>query len=500
MSEEIEATSSKVNIKEYGDLRRALELATEEAGNTGGQVYPVIMFHQGDRISFSGALSMKRVESFLDLQKAAHKGDSMDKLRGAINRPHIPEHIAAIADYIKENPRDYIIPGLTINVQAEINVYTLETSSKTKAAYMVIPDTAPAAPTDGQHRALGIIKAIRELDPETRARFSQDSVAFMLTCESDIDKAHQDFADCSKTKQLPPAMLTVYDLRNRANGLVIKLVEVCPVFRDKVDSTSKTIGANSSCLFTANQVRQMVKALLTGDFAMADGAFADEAKRLLPTAELYDAELEKIETFVNYLTEHLDVWKEVSQVAAGIQHAKLKQIRNRGYVCLTATGLNIIGRIGHELVLNHAQDWKEYAEKLAKLDWLKTNPLWEDIVQPKKNKEGNVVSEEVEVNGEKKTRPVMQLMTNRAPLNRAIFKVSKAIGLVSQAAAAPPEATSDATDLVEKARLQAERADPKLRDRRKAIQGLMSAFGLSAADAEAMLNKKEQTEELTAQV
>jgi len=66
---------------------------------------------------------------------------------------------------------------------------------------------------------------------------------------------------------------------------------------------------------------------------MADGAFADVAKELLPTTELYEETLQKFETFVNYLTEHLDVWKEVSQVPAGIQHARLKQIRNRGYVC-----------------------------------------------------------------------------------------------------------------------------------------------------------------------
>jgi hypothetical protein len=142
---------------------------------------------------------------------------------------------------------------------------------------------------------------------------------------------------------------------------------------------------------------------------------------------------------VNYLTEHLEVWKEVSQVPAGIQHARLKQIRNRGYVCLTATGLNIIGRIGHELLVNHVQDWQGYAEKLAKLDWLKMNPLWADIVQPKKDKEGIVVMEEVDVNGRKEERPVMQLITNRAPLNRAIFRVSQAIGLVSQTAVAPPE-------------------------------------------------------------
>lgn len=296
----------------------------------------------------------------------------MDMIRAATNRPLIPEHCTAISNYIQENPKDYIIPGLTINVQATINVYTAQGSSTVKAAYMVVPDTAPASPTDGQHRAHGIAKALDQMDPETRQQFAQDAVAFMLTCESSIKKAHQDFADCSKTKQLPPAMLTVYDLRNRANGLVIKLADVCPVFKDKVDSTSKTIGKNSAAIFTTNQVRQMVKALLTGDFALADPAFADVAKTMLPTTELYQQTLDQYEEFINYLTEHLDVWKEVSEVPPGLQHAKLKQIRSRGYVCLTASGLNIIGRIGHELIVYHSSDWKEYAKRLGKLDWLKS--------------------------------------------------------------------------------------------------------------------------------
>jgi DGQHR domain-containing protein len=441
--------TSKVHITECETFPQALSTATEEAGNTGGHAYPVVMFRQGKRISFSGALPMKRVESFLDLQRSARKGDSMDKLRAATNRPHIPEHTAAIANYIKENPEDYIIPGLTINVQAPINVYTAKGSSTIKAAYMVVPDTAPASPTDGQHRAHGILKALEEMDPEKRASFAQDGVAFMLTCESNIEKAHQDFADCSKTKQLPPAMLTVYDLRNRANGLVIKLVDVCPVFTDKVDSTAKSIGNNSAALFTTNQVRQMVKALLTGDFAMADGTFAESAKQLLPTAELYQETLGKFEEFINYLTEHLDVWKEASQVPPGIQHAKLRQMRSRGYVCLTATGLNIIGRIGHELLASGASDWRQYALKLAQLDWQKSNPLWADVVQPKKDKLGNVVMEDVQVNGHTEKRPVMQLVTNRAPLNRAIYKASQAIGLTPPPPPEAPEADTPGEEMAE---------------------------------------------------
>jgi hypothetical protein len=160
----------------------------------------------------------------------------------------------------------------------------------------------------------------------------------------------------------------------------------------------------------------------------------------LPTTEAYQEALEKFEEFVKFLTEHVPVWAEAAEVPPGIQHAKLKQIRARGYVCLTATGLNIIGRVGHELLSSGAADWKDYALKLAQLDWLKTNPLWADVVQPKKDKMGSVVYEEIQVNGHIEKRPIMQLVTNRAPLNRAIYKVFQVIGL---AAAPPAEAAEE---------------------------------------------------------
>jgi hypothetical protein len=67
--------------------------------------------------------------------------------------------------------------------------------------------------------------------------------------------------------------------------------------------------------------------------------------------------------------------------------------------------------------------------RLGKLDWLKSSPLWADIVQAKKDREGNVVTEEFTAEGHSERRPVMQLVTNRAPLNRAILKASAAIGL-----------------------------------------------------------------------
>jgi hypothetical protein len=56
--------------------------------------------------------------------------------------------------------------------------------------------------------------------------------------------------------------------------------------------------------------------------------------------------------------------------------------REEGWVCLTATGLNLIGRVGHELFMNHGTGWREYADKLADLDWRKTADIWQgNIIQ-----------------------------------------------------------------------------------------------------------------------
>ena len=62
--------------------------------------------------------------------------------------------------------------------------------------------------------------------------------------------------------------------------------------------------------------------------------------------------------------------------------AQIRNLRQGGYVCLTAVGLVIIARIGHELFKVNATDWRSYADRLAALDWRNSGALWQ----------GNVVS------------------------------------------------------------------------------------------------------------
>ena len=91
--------------------------------------------------------------------------------------------------------------------------------------------------------------------------------------------------------------------------------------------------------------------------------------------------------------------------------------------CFSATGLNIIGRIGYDLFNSDppVEDWKPFAEKLATLKdskgdsgWNKSNDLWRDIYALGKDKKGE---------------DKWNVATQRGPMTRAVARVCEAIGL-----------------------------------------------------------------------
>jgi hypothetical protein len=250
---------------------------------------------------------------------------------------------------------------------------------------------------------------------EEAAQFDEDAVAAMITLESDIVHVHQDFADCSKTKPLPKSQLAAYDRRNPANGLVLDLIERCPLFADKIDSTSKTLRKISTNLFLTNQVRQLVKELLVGDYAMADDIFESRAKELLGSSETphYKDQLSKLVEFVKIVTEAIPVLRDIAPLPAGSPRNIIRERRAEGWICLTATGMVIIGRVGYELFRDMRPDWREIAARLGKLDWSRDGDLWRN----------NIVR-------------AGKMTTQRAPVRLAVENVRREIGL-------PPNAKLD---------------------------------------------------------
>jgi hypothetical protein len=202
----------------------------------------------------------------------------------------------------------------------------------------------------------------------------------------------------------------VYDRRNPANGLVLDIIERCPIFTGKIDSTSNTLSINSTKLFLTNQVRQMVKELLVGQYAMADDVFEEKAKQLLVSSEdqhYLDAR-DKFVEYIKRVTSVLPVWKQIAELPEGLQRNRITDFRAEGWVCLSATGLVVLGRIGHEMFKNGVEKWEVYTDRLATIDWRRTGPVWQ----------GNIIQ-----NG--------KVMTQQTPVRTAFVKVRDIVGLSS---------------------------------------------------------------------
>src|ERR1700733_8924653 len=232
------------------NLDEAMREAGTEVASTGGNCFPVTVFKQGRRRCLSGAFPMFFVKERLRARSPKkHEGLTMAEAMSYTNRPEDPAHSKSIAAYLKENlGKDYILPPLTVNVQQPLNLYVPDVKADLKGGFLVIPPTAKLAITDGQHRRSGVEIAFDTMTEQQQNEFYKDGVAIMITCENVVEKIHQDFADCSKTKALPPSLVAVYDQRNPANKLVIQMEQRCPLFKGRVDPKSKSLSSKSSYL------------------------------------------------------------------------------------------------------------------------------------------------------------------------------------------------------------------------------------------------------------
>ncbi len=399
-------STSQVQIRDFDNYDEAGQAASRESVNSSSMQFPVVVFEQGSRLNMSGAFPIKFIRTQLASRSAQKKGSVADAVE-SLNRPAMKDHIEAISKYLVSNVAGrYILPPLTLNVKEPLMLFTVKGSSRIRLGYLVVPFTATLSITDGQHRYLATQDAFEKLDEALRMQFDGDGIAVMITCESDTPQVHQDFADCSKTKPIPPSLLAVYDRRNPANSMVLDLIEACSFFKNKIDSTSKNLSKKSPALFLTNQVRQLVKTLLVGAWAMGDDDFSSYAQTLLLTREAYEDALTKYVEYVNFLTNRIPVWKEISELKPGIQSSRIAQLREEGWVCLTATGLVVIGTIGYDLFSNSIPDWHSYAERLAGIDWRRSADIWR----------GNIVLD----NG--------SMALGQSAVKAAIQKVCSAIG------------------------------------------------------------------------
>jgi len=369
-------------INDNHSLDDAAVRAAKENSVSGGTVIPIIRFRQGNREFLQGVLPVNFVTRHFD-SKPASKGASIAEAEKATNRPLLEDHVKAISKYLVENAGNtYILPPLSVNIHSIrwLRFYTTNSDEVITFGYLYLSPSTTYTITDGQHRLAALVEAMAQLPQEIKDQFGENGIPVMISLESDVRQAHQDFADCSRVRPLPPALLATYDRRNPGNRLFLDLIDRCPIFRDKIESTSKSIAKTSTNLFTANQVKGYVKAWLLRSWSGSVEQYEEDIQRLISTQQLQDQRLAELVAFTTALTEEIPVWREIAAITQE-KRTKILDIRSGQYVCLEGEGLVILGYIGNELLSYVPDNWREYVRRLGSINWQESDLMWTSSIR-----------------------------------------------------------------------------------------------------------------------
>ena len=398
--------TTPLNVKEFELLDLAINAANAEATSTSGRCVPMTIFRQGRRYMMSGAFPFGFIRDICTNSPAKRGATISALVDTALNRPLIAGHSPTIAKYIRELLHgDFILGALTLNISRPINFYTLRTDSEQKMGYLVIPYGTKIDTTDGGHRSEAIRLCFQAMSAQELEEFNRQSIAVVIVADNEVKQIHQDFADASKGRALPAALLTVFDQRNPANTVVTSLEQSCPVFTGLIDATSKSISKSSKNLFTANHLRQFVKVMITGSWQLGTADFDEKAKQMFKDAHDLNSRIDEILLYLNSLTQAIPEWKQIAELPDRMSPeflAKHEGFRAQKRVSLCGSGLIILARIGYELFYKHANDitsrgetWQIYVGRLTNIDWSCEAEFWKgNVCQPDAKGQMKVVQQQ----------------------------------------------------------------------------------------------------------
>lgn len=269
-----------------------------------------------------------------------------------LNRQRVP----AIARYIVEHPKDYVLSALCASVDGPLEFTSLgSTGGLRVVGRLRISMAATLLINDGQHRRAAIEVALRE-----RPALADESIAIVVFADKGLVRAQQMFADLNLHAIRPSRSIGVlYNHRDPFAMLVRDVTRAIPLFRDFVDLERTSISNRALKLFTLSSLYQATRELL--------GA----ASEAVPSQD----SLERAIAYWSAVVDQMPDWQAVAnrQVAP----AELR----RDYLHSHGVALQALGAVGSQLFALYPKDWASRLERLSKVDWSRHNTkLWEGSV------------------------------------------------------------------------------------------------------------------------
>ena len=266
-----------------------------------------------------------------------------------LNRSRIPE----IAEYIVENPRDYIFSSITASVDGKVQFEPHGDEGHAKnVGRLLIPMTSRFLINDGQHRRAAVEEALKK-----RPELGDETISVVFFVDAGLKRSQQMFADLNRHAIRPTKSIGIlYDHRDPLSQLARTVANEVTVFRGLTELEKTTISNRSNKLHTLSSIYQATQALLA------------KKKR----CEITPQE-EKLA---------LQFWQTVGSSVRDWGLAAEKKVScaelRRDYIHAHGIALQAIGIAGSTLLAQETRGWKAKLNELKKLDWARSNTkLWE---------------------------------------------------------------------------------------------------------------------------
>jgi len=379
LSEKERATRHGPLITKVATFDEARARAVERVMGGNAVMLPCMVYRQGNRTMVSFVLTLALMERHLTFDSTPKGGD----VRQHLNRTLMPDHVATIKEYLAQNHNRYILPGVTLNSAANVELFQIgDPIGGVAAGFLVLSATTKFVPVDGQHRGAAVVgykrgdrmvSGVLEDLPE----LGEDGVTVQLTLEEDLHQLHQDFADAARTKPLSANTLAAYDQRQPINQLLNEVVEGSQFLKGRIDTTSKTLSARSQAVFLLSSIRGLLKVMLLGSNRAADQQFEKEVVERFKKPGAKQNILEDVGRLLSTLTKHMNPWNNIANLKPGYGESNIVPDLRERYVNLTMSGLTVIGMVGFHASQKTPAEQISIYEKLAAMDWRRSNPEWQ---------------------------------------------------------------------------------------------------------------------------
>ena len=262
--------------------------------------------------------------------------------------------IPSIANYIVNNPKDYVFSSLTSSVDGAMNfVPDPSVGSDGKIGRLHISMESCLLINDGQHRRAAIEEALK-VKPE----LGNESISVVFFYDKGLKRSQQMFSDLNKNAVKPTKSLGIlYDHRDEFSRFIVKMTHDLDIFHNRTEMEKTSISNRSTKFFTLNGISEATKYLLKL-----------KTKTVTPDSQNIAAE------FWNHVSNNIPEWRLLIEKKVSAYDLRVD------YVHSHTNMLNALGIMGHVLISKYPDSWKSKLKGLQKMDWARDSPVWEGKV------------------------------------------------------------------------------------------------------------------------